>query len=206
MKPKQLNKELLSSMMPECKNPNDITTAFNELSEAYELNTVNRVAGFLAQCGHESNSFNVMKENLNYSSEGLQKIFGKYFPTKALADAYARKPEKIANKVYGNRFGNGIEASGDGFRYSGKGFIQLTFKNNYVEFAKSINKTLEETVQYVQTVKGAMESAMWYWKTRKVNFYCDKNDIIGMTKIINGGTHGLDDRTKRYEKYKKALS
>jgi len=204
MTPK-LNKDKFVAMMPECKKPEEVVNAINELAEKYELNTTKRIAGFLAQCGHESGSFNIMKENLNYSSDALLKVFPKYFPTKALADAYARKPEKIANKVYGNRFGNGTEASGDGYRYSGKGFIQLTFKNNYAEFAKSIGKTLEEVVGYLQTMEGAMESAMWYWKTRKVNFYCDKDDILGMTKVINGGTHGLNDRTKRYNKYKKAL-
>ena len=178
---KEITVELFSKLMPDNKHPEEVVKAFNELASKYELNTLNRVSGFLAQCAHESNSFTVMKENLNYSAQGLRKVFSKYFPTEALANAYAKQPEKIANKVYANRYGNGAEASGDGYKYSGKGFIQLTFKANYEAFGKAIDKPLDEVVKYLQTVEGAMESAMWYWKTHKINFYCDKDDITGMT-------------------------
>lgn len=203
---KELTTELFAKLMPDNKHPEEVVKAFVALASKYELNTLNRVSGFLAQCAHESNSFTVMKENLNYSAQGLRKVFSKYFPTEALANAYAKKPEKIASKVYANRYGNGAESTGDGYKYSGKGYIQLTFKSNYEAFGKAVDKSLEETIPYLQTVEGAMESAMWYWKSHKVNFYCDKNDIVGMTKVINGGTIGLDDRTKRYEALKKALA
>ena len=171
----------------------------------YEINTLNRVAGFLAQCAHESGTFSITKENLNYSAAGLLKIFKKYF-TEATAAQYARKPEMIANKVYANRMGNGDEKSGDGFRYRGRGFIQLTGKENYSSFAKSINKTLDETIAYLETFEGAIESACWYWKSRNLNATCDKNDIISMTEKINGGTIGLEDRKAKYEKYKSLLA
>ena len=171
----------------------------------YEINTLNRVAGFIAQCAHESAAFSITKENLNYSAAGLLKIFKKYF-TEATAAQYARKPEMIANKVYANRMGNGDEKSGDGFRYRGRGFIQLTGKENYSSFAKSINKTLDETITYLETFEGALESACWYWKSRNLNATCDKNDIIAMTEKINGGTIGLTDRTAKYEKYKSLLA
>lgn len=171
----------------------------------YEINTLNRVAGFIAQCAHESSAFSITKENLNYSAAGLLKIFKKYF-TEATAAQYARKPEMIANKVYANRMGNGDEKSGDGFRYRGRGFIQLTGKENYSSFAKSINKPLDETIAYLETFEGALESACWYWKSRNLNATCDKNDIIAMTNKINGGTIGLNDRTAKYEKYKSLLA
>ena len=198
--------EQFNAIFPNNKDASIIVENINKLKEKYELNTTNRMAGFLAQCGHESMGFTVMKENLNYSALGLQKVFKKYFPTKALANAYNRQPQKIANRVYANRYGNGSEASGDGYRYSGKGYIQLTFKSNYMDFAKSIGKTLEDTIIYLETIEGALESALWYWKNRKVISYCDKDDIVGMTKVINGGTIGLEDRTKHYEAFKKLLA
>ena len=198
--------EQFITMFPNNKDASIIVDNINKLQEKYELTTTNRMAGFLAQCGHESIGFTVMKENLNYSALSLQKVFKKYFPTKVLANAYNRQPQKIANRVYANRYGNGSEASGDGYRYSGKGYIQLTFKSNYMDFAKSIGKTLEDTIIYLETIEGALESALWYWKSRKVNSYCDKDDIVGMTKVINGGIIGLEDRTKHYEAFKKLLA
>ena len=191
------------------KNNADIAkwhAALVPLLDRYSINTVNRLAGFLAQCGHESHDFKFVKENLNYSQEGLRKTFPKYFPSDALAAEYARKPEKIANKVYGNRMGNGDEASGDGFKYSGKGLIQLTGKENYRKFALKIGRTLEETVAYLQTIEGAAESAAWFWSTNGLNEIADKDDIVIMTKRINGGIIGLDDRTARYKAAKSVLS
>lgn len=183
------------------ENFEDVSTIFVK----YEINTINRVSGFIAQCAHESAEFTVMKENLNYSAQGLLKIFGKYFDN-VTAAKYARKPEMIASRVYGGRMGNGVESTGDGYKFRGRGFIQLTGKDNYTAFAKSINKTLDETIAYLETFAGALESACWFWKSRNLNISCDANDIVAMTKKINGGTHGLDDRKAKYEKNKGLLA
>ena len=178
--------------------------ALSKILPKYEINTVDRVSMFLAQTGHESGGYKALKENLNYSAESLVKVWPKRFDVKTAA-LYARKPEKIANKVYANRMGNGPEASGDGFKYRGRGLIQLTGKTNYEAFAKSIEKTLEDTVVYCETLEGAIESACYFWNTRKLNIYADKADITGCTKIINGGIVGLEDRTARFNKAKKIL-
>lgn len=197
--------ETFKKMFPKTKNPQNIFDAVNKYMSKYEINTVNRLAGFLAQCGHESGGFTIFKENLNYSAEGLQKIFKKYFPTAAEAAKYARNPEKIANKVYANRMGNGSETSGDGWKYAGKGAIQLTGKSNYEAFAKSKQITLDEASKYLTTIEGAIESALWYWGSRGLNATCDKDDIVSMTKKINGGTIGLEDRKKHYQEFKHIL-
>jgi len=200
-----LSLEKFQKMFPQNKQSEEIMEVFKKYFKLYEINTTNRRAGFLAQCGHESNGFTVFKENLNYSQEGLHKVFKKYFPTLESAASYAKKPEKIANKVYANRMGNGPEESGDGYKFSGKGAIQLTGKSNYQEFAKAKGLSLEETVTYLLTLEGAIESALWYWKTRGLNDICDKNDIVAMTKKINGGTIGLEDRKAKFEKFKSIL-
>lgn len=163
----------------------------------YDITTENRVAGFLAQCAHESNNFKVLQENLNYSADGLRRIFPKYFKT-ADPDDYARQPEKIANRVYASRMGNGDEDSGDGWKYRGRGVIQLTGHDNYSRFAKDMNMSVEEVIDYLETVEGAIMSAAWYWNSRKINSAADANDIVKMTKLVNGGTIGLEDRKKHY--------
>ena len=172
-----------------------------EVLPKYEINTPNRGAGFFAQCGHESMSFTALSENLNYRAETLEKLFSKYF-SKAGRNAadYAKQPEKIANVIYANRMGNGDTASGDGFKFRGRGVIQLTGRDNYSAFALSIKMTLPDVIDYVQTKKGALESACWYWNSRKINLACDENDIVKMTKLVNGGTIGLEDRRSHYEK------
>jgi len=169
-----------------------------EILPKYEINTPNRVAGFFAQCGHESMNFTALSENLNYRAETLEKLFSKYF-SKAGRNAadYAKQPEKIANVIYGGRMGN-VE-DGDGYRFRGRGVIQLTGKDNYSAFALSIKMTLPDVIDYIQTKKGALESACWYWNSRKLNIACDENDIVKMTKLVNGGTIGLEDRRKHYE-------
>lgn len=171
------------------------------LSDKYEINTEERWAGFLAQVHHESAGFKYMKENLYYSAKGLNAVFPKYF-VRAGRDArkYAKKPQAIANVVYADRMGNGDIKSGDGYRYRGRGIIQLTGKNNYVAFAKHINKTLEEAIKYLDTKQGATHSAMYFWQANKLNKFCDKKDIVGMTKRINGGTNGLKERKKIWNK------
>lgn len=182
-----------------------VADEINNISNKYSLTTVNRLAGFIAQCGHESANFRLNIENLNYSAKALRAVFGKYFPTDSIANTYARKPELIANKVYANRMGNGPESSGDGWRYRGRGYIQLTGKDNYTFFSQYINKTLSETLQYILTVQGSLESAAWFWDKNNLNKYCDNDDIVGMTKRINGGTNGLSHRTKLYKDIKALL-
>jgi len=164
----------------------------------YDINTVPRVAAFLAQCAHESGGFKALKENLNYRAVTLRKVFPKYFPSDDLANAYAQKPEMIANRVYGGRMGNGDEHSGDGFRYCGRGLIQLTGKENYTRFAESIETPVEEIPEFLATFEGAIQSACWFWETTNLNQYADNGDILTMTKRINGGTIGLEDRKKHY--------
>jgi putative chitinase len=172
-----------------------------EILPEYEINTPQRVAAFLAQCAHESGGFRALKENLNYKAATLRKIFPKYFPDDATANHYASLPNKqeaIANKVYANRMGNGDEASGDGFRYCGRGLIQLTGKENYTWFAASLDIPVEEASEYLQTFEGAIQSACWFWESNNLNVQADAGDIKLMTKKINGGFIGLDDRIKHY--------
>jgi len=164
----------------------------------YDINTPERVAAFMAQTAHESGEYRAIKENLNYRAVTLRKVFPKYFPTDELAAAYAQKPEKIANKVYANRMGNGPEESGDGYRYCGRGLIQLTGKNNYQAFADSIEITPEEVSEYLATFEGAVQSACWFWEANNLNQWADKGDMIMLTKKINGGTIGLEDRINHY--------
>lgn len=177
----------------------------SQILPKYDIDTPERVAGFLAQCGHESVNFTRLEENLNYSADGLNKIFPKYFQ-RAGRDAkeYHRQPEKIANVVYGGRMGN--NSPGDGWRYRGRGPLQLTGHDNYAAFGKTLNKSASQVAEYMSTRGGALESAAWFWKTNNLNSYCDKGDIVGMTKRINGGTIGLEDRKKHYEHSIEVLS
>lgn len=189
----------LHQCVPTNKECLELFKVLNELLPKYDINTRFRVAGFLAQCGHESDDFNVLTENLNYGAKGLMATFKKYFPTMELAKQYERQPEKIANFVYANRMGNGNEASGDGWKYRGRGAIQLTGHDNYAGFAKSIGKTIDETVEYCTTLEGSIESSCWYWKVNNINSACDANDIKLMTKKINTGLLGLPERNQRFE-------
>ncbi len=164
----------------------------------YQINTPERVAAFLAQCAHESGGFKFLKENLNYRAASLRKVFPKYFPDDATAARYANKPEMIANRVYGGRMGNGPEDSGDGWRYCGRGLIQLTGRTNYEWFAASIETPLEEIPEYLQTFEGAVQSGCWFWESNNLNKEADAGDIKTMTRKINGGFIGLEDRIKHY--------
>lgn len=178
----------------------ECTEPLNDALAFYEINTPQRISMFLAQVGHESAGMSVTEENLNYSAQGLNKIFPKYFIRAGRdANAYAKKPEKIANVVYSNRMGNGDEASGDGYRYRGRGFIQLTGKSNYMAFAQDMEMSLEEAVEWLDTAEGAVWSACWFWDSRELNKWADKGDILTVTKKINGGTIGLEDRKHHYE-------
>ena len=173
--------------------------ALNEILPEYEINTPQRVAAFIAQCAHESGGFKALKENLNYKAPSLRRVFPKYFPDDAIAAAYANKGEMIANRVYANRMGNGDEHSGDGYRYCGRGLVQLTGKDNYSWFAASLEMPVEDVPEYLSTFEGAVQSACWFWETNNLNQWADKDDILTMTKRINGGTIGLEDRKKHYE-------
>jgi putative chitinase len=174
--------------------------AMCQILPVYEINTPERVAAWLAQCAHESGYFKFLKENLNYRAESLLKTFPKYFKTLDEARQYEKQPEKIANRVYANRMGNGDEASGDGFRHLGRGLIQLTGKNNYTLFAASIDTPVEEIPEYLQTFEGAVQSACWFWEQNNINQWADKRDILTMSKRINGGTIGMEDRIMKYNK------
>lgn len=198
----ELTKEQLKQLLP--KNPyiNNWYEALSQLLPDYEINTPQRIAAFVAQCAHESGGFTILKENLNYKPVTLRKIFGKYFIDDAIATDYCsqqNKQEAIANRVYANRMGNGDEASGDGWRYAGKGLIQLTGKQNYTWFAASLKISVQEASEYLLTFEGAAQSACWFWETNNLNQWADKGDIITLTKRINGGTIGLEDRIKHYE-------
>ena len=170
--------------------------ALEEILPDYEINTPERVAAFLGQTAHESGGYRALRENLNYSDKGLMGIFKKYFPTQESTVGYARQPEKIANKIYANRMGNGPESSGDGWKHRGRGLIQLTGKANYTAFAESIECSVAETIEFLETYEGAVQSACWFWETNNLNKWADKMDIKQMTKIINGGYIGLEDRIK----------
>jgi len=174
-----------------------------EVLEKYEINTPLRKAHFLAQISHESGSFKFVKENLNYSAKALFAVFRKYFPTLAAAELCARQPEKIANKVYANRMGNGNESSGEGWRYRGRGLIQLTGKDNYTSFSADTGQDFVTNPDLVTQPKWALSSACWFWKKRNINKFADADDIHMVTKRINGGFNGLEHRQHFLDEYKK---
>jgi len=193
--------ELLQALCPKTKQTvlAQYVDALNDVAEYYDMyDNPRRVAGFLAQVAHESGGFNFVKENLNYGAKGLMTTFKKYFPSEELAKQYERQPEKIANRVYANRMANGDESSGDGYRFCGRGLIQLTGRANYTKFAQDLGISIEETVQYLETPAGAVSSAGWFWDNNNLNQYCDSDDFVTLTKRINGGTIGLEDRQHHY--------
>jgi putative chitinase len=176
--------------------------ALEQLLPDYDINTPQRIAAFVAQCAHESGGFTAIKENLNYKAPTLRKLFSKYFPNDEIAALYASKPNKqeaIANRIYASRMGNGDEKSGDGYRYCGRGLIQLTGKSNYQNFADSLEMNVEDVPEYLATFEGAAQSACWFWEANNLNRFADSGDIKGLTKAINGGYIGLEDRIKHYE-------
>lgn len=184
--------------------PDTVIAQIPNVMQNFGINTPLRLAHFLAQCGHESGGFRLTQENLNYSAKGLMGIFKKYFPTQALADAYARKPEKIANRVYGGRMGNGPEASGEGFKFRGRGYIQLTGKQNYTAFDAAVEDDILANPDLVST-KHALASAAWFWKKNGLSLIADTGSsaevVTKITKRVNGGTIGLPDRIKHFKEY-----
>ena len=179
------------------------------IQSLFGITTKLRMAHFLGQCAHESANFTAIRENLNYSADGLQKIFKKYFPTPELAMQYARQPEKIANRVYANRMGNGDEASGDGFKFRGRGFVQLTGKDNYRQFDSIVSDNIVENPDLVAT-KYPLTSAAYFFQKNNLWLICDKGDtdavITELTKRVNGGTHGLTDRIAKFRLYNSLIS
>ena len=203
-----ITREQFATALYEDSTDEDIDKVYPALAaamEEFEIDTPQRIAMFLAQCAHESAYFSVKRENLNYSADGLKKIFPKYFANRD-ASEYNRQPEKIANVVYSNRMGNGDEESGDGWRFCGRGFIQLTGKSNYTACGTALGVDLSENPQYLETPEGAARSAGWFWSKNDLNKYADAGDIVSCTKRINGGTIGLEDRTEIYEEVLKELS
>lgn len=199
--------EQFSAMIPSNKDPKAWYDAAIPMFEEYEINTPNRIAGFMAQTSHESLDFTRLTENLNYSEKALNSVFGRYFgkgKNKRDAKDYARNQEKIANYVYQDEFRSkrgalGNTNPGDGWLFRGRGIKQLTGRNNYAAFGKSVDMSAEEAAGYVATEKGAMESACWFWKKNKLQKWADKGDNKGLTKAINGGTIGIEDRNARWD-------
>jgi putative chitinase len=182
--------------------PDAVYAQIPDTCKKFNINSPLRLAHFLAQCGHESGNFKAVSENLNYSADGLKKIFGKYFPGDA--SAYARNPEKIASKVYANRMGNGDEASKEGFKFRGRGYIQLTGKSNYTNFTKFIGEDCVATPDLVAT-KYPLASAAFFFDSNKLWSICDKGaddaTVTAVTKRVNGGTIGLADRIKHFKEF-----
>ncbi len=184
--------------------PDAVLSQIPGIIDKFELNTPLRLSHFLAQCGHESAGFKAVNENLNYGAKGLLGIFKKYFPTEAKAKEYERKPEKIANLVYGGRMGNGPEASGEGYKFRGRGYIQLTGKDNYTAFSKAIGEDCVANPDLVST-KYPLASAAWFFHKNGLHKIADQGAtdaaVTSVTKRVNGGTIGLPDRIKHFKEY-----
>jgi putative chitinase len=199
MKLEALSKKLPTSVMEEIPL----------IIEKFGIDGPLRLSHFLSQCAHESGNFKFLRENLNYSADGLRKIFPKYFPTLEAANKYARQPEKIANKVYGSRMGNGDEASGDGFKFRGRGYIQLTGKDNYAAFDKFVDDDIMADPDLVAT-KYPLTSAAFFFHKNKLWDVCDKGHgddvVLAVTKRVNGGTHGLADRQDKFDLFHSTLA
>lgn len=198
-----INLQQLKQMIPTNKTPEDWLNLINKYFAEYYITTPKRIAGFMAQAGHESSDFKDLIENMNYSWTALRKTFPRYFPTDALAKEYERKPELIANRVYDdalriNKIGN--TRPGDGWKFIGRGIFQLSGRWNYEKFARAINMPTDEAAVYLTTKEGAIHAACWFWRNKGCQVLADKGDIKGMSKAVNGGDIGLADRTKRYNR------
>jgi putative chitinase len=188
--------------------PDTVIAQIPDVQTKFEINTPLRLAHFLAQCGHESGGFKAVSENLNYGAKGLMGTFKKYFPTEVLANAYARQPEKIANKVYGGRMGNGLEASGEGWKFRGRGYLQITGKSNYSELTKDTGIDFLENPDLIATTYPLM-TAGWFFKKNNLLILCDKGAtrevVESVTKRVNGGLIGIEDRWKHFQEFNKLL-
>jgi putative chitinase len=202
-----LTTEKFAELFPNCKDPDGWVHALNDVLPEYDIDTPKRIAAFIAQCGHESGGWRVFSENLNYSATALNAVFPKYFERAGRdAEEYHRQPERIANVVYGKRMGNGNEESGDGWRFRGRGPIQLTGHDNYVAFSKDMGvDAINDPDIVAEDKEVALKSAIWFWNKNDLNRYADEGDIKTMTKRINGGYNGLEDRMKHYDHALEAL-
>ena len=193
----EIRQDQLAQILPGNPYVEHWCDALNKILPDYDVSTPQRVAAFLAQTAHESGGYSALHENLNYKAESLCKVWPSHF-TAALANDYAHNPERIANRVYAGRMGNGDEASGDGWNFCGRGLLQVTGRVNYQAFADSVGMNITDVPAFLQTFEGAVQSACWFWENNNLNAYADSGDFVTMTKKINGGTLGLDDRTARY--------
>jgi putative chitinase len=193
----EIRQDQLAQILPGNPYVEHWCDALNKILPDYDVSTPQRVAAFLAQTAHESGGYSALHENLNYKAESLCKVWPSHF-TAAIANDYAHNPERIANRVYAGRMGNGDEASGDGWNFCGRGLLQVTGRVNYQAFADSVGMNITDVPAFLQTFEGAVQSACWFWENNNLNAYADSGDFVTMTKKINGGTLGLDDRTARY--------
>jgi len=193
-----ITKKQLQKIIPTNHKIDDWYQPIITILPKYNINSNVRLAAFLSQCAHESNDFTILKENLNYKANTLIKVFPNEFPSLSLAESYVGNPEKIANRLYCDRMGNGCEESGDGFKYHGRGIIQLTGKDEYEGFSEFCKKSLDDIPNYLETPEGSIMSACWYWDIHNLNQLADKKDIKTITKKINGGLIGYDDRNLRF--------
>ena len=190
------------ALFPRCKKPGPFVDQLNHFFPQYKINSETRISAFLAQTGHESAGYTVFKENLNYSAKALNTVFPKYFKNAGIdAEKYHRQPEKIANRVYANRMGNGGEESGDGWKYRGRGIIQLTGKSNYQAFSNDTGTDIVDRPDIIlDDTDLLIQTALWFWNKNNLNKYIDEGDFTRLTKRINGGTHGLSHRTDLYNR------
>jgi len=202
-----ITKEQLQSFFEDTKEEiiDSFVDPLNKAMNKFEINNINRIAMFLAQVGHESGGLTKTQENLNYKPERLAQIFPKYFRDVNPED-YAHNPEKIANRVYADRMGNGDEDSGDGYKFRGRGLVQLTGRDNYTKFAEAVGMDADSVVDYMSTPEGAAMSAAWFWDQHNLNKWADEQDCVTVTKKINGGTIGLEERKDLFEEALKVFA
>jgi putative chitinase len=189
----------LERMIPNAKDKEVWLENLNLILPEFEIDTPERIGAFMGQCGHESQDFSILVENLNYSWQALRKVWPRHFPSDEIAQQYHRQPQKIANRAYANRMGNGPEESGDGWKYRGRGIIQITGFENYRRCSNDLfsNQVFVEEPELLTDFKFSIYSACWFWKMRKINQDADMMDDEAITKKINGGLHGIDDRIRR---------
>jgi putative chitinase len=201
------NPEVLAQMLPHNTEIAEWFYYLDQILPDYEITSALRIAAFMAQCAHESGQFTVLKENLNYTAEGLHQVFSHYFPTLESAQPYAHQPERIANRIYGGRMGNGPEETGDGWKFHGRGIIQITGRSNYTQCSQDLytDDSLIQNPDRLLTKEGAIYSACWFWYSHDLNTLADAGDMITITKKINGGTLGLNERMQLYSAYLQML-
>lgn len=200
-----ITQDQLSQMLPGNQYIDNWANALNNTLPNYDITTINRIAAFLGETYVESDAYTQLHENLNYRATSLMKAWPKHFPTLDIATQYANKPEAIANRAYANRMGNGDESSGDGWRYCGRGLIQITGRNNYQAFANSVGMDINSVPAYLQTFNGAVQSACWFWQNNDLNSYADDWNIEKLSIVINGGTNGLDVREQQCNRAQQIL-